>query len=55
MNTKLTILCENSVGVPFGVIGEHGFACYVETEKGNYLFDTGQGFTIVQNAIALNS
>ena len=36
-----------------GVIGEHGFACYVETEKGNYLFDTGQGFGIVQNAIAL--
>jgi len=41
------------VGVPIGVIGEHGFACYIETEKGNYLFDTGQGFAIVQNAIAL--
>jgi len=53
LKTKLTILCENSVGVPIGVIGEHGFACYVETEKGNYLFDTGQGFAIVQNAIAL--
>ncbi len=53
MKTRLTILCENSVGVPFGVIGEHGFACYVETEKGNYLFDTGQGFGIVQNALAL--
>ena len=32
MKSKLTILCENSVGVPFGVIGEHGFACFVETE-----------------------
>ena len=53
MKTKLTILCENSVAVPIGVIGEHGFACYVETEQGNYLFDTGQGFAIVQNAIAL--
>jgi 7,8-dihydropterin-6-yl-methyl-4-(beta-D-ribofuranosyl)aminobenzene 5'-phosphate synthase len=53
MKTKLTILCENTVGVPLGVIGEHGFACYVETAKGNYLFDTGQGFAIVQNAIAL--
>ena len=53
MKAKLTILCENSVGVPFGVIGEHGFACYVETEKGNYLFDTGQGFAIGQNAVAL--
>jgi len=53
MKIRLTILCENSVGVPFGVIGEHGFACYVETEKGNYLFDTGQGFSIVQNSLAL--
>jgi len=53
MKTRLTILCENTVGVPFGVIGEHGFACYVETTKGNYLFDTGQGFAIMQNAIAL--
>ncbi len=53
MKTKLTILCENSVGVPFGVIGEHGFACFVETDQGNYLFDTGQGFAIAQNALAL--
>jgi 7,8-dihydropterin-6-yl-methyl-4-(beta-D-ribofuranosyl)aminobenzene 5'-phosphate synthase len=51
--TRLTILCENSVGVPFGVIGEHGFACFVETDQGNYLFDTGQGFGIVQNSLAL--
>lgn len=51
--TRLTILCENSVGAPFGVIGEHGFACFVETDKGNYLFDTGQGFGIVQNSLAL--
>ena len=53
MKVKATVLCENSVGVPFGVVGEHGFACYVETENGNYLFDTGQGFGIVQNSIAL--
>jgi 7,8-dihydropterin-6-yl-methyl-4-(beta-D-ribofuranosyl)aminobenzene 5'-phosphate synthase len=53
MKTKLTILCENSVGVPFGVIGEHGFACYVETDNRNYLFDTGQGFGIIQNSLAL--
>ena len=50
---KITILCENSVGVPFGVIGEHGFACYIETAKRNYLFDTGQGFGIVQNSLIL--
>ncbi len=53
MQAKLTILCENSVAMPFGVIGEHGFACFVETEAGNYLFDTGQGLGIVNNAIAL--
>lgn len=53
MKTRLTIVCENSVGVPFDVLGEHGFACFVETDSGNYLFDTGQGFTIVQNSLAL--
>lgn len=53
MKARLTILCENSVGLPFGVIGEHGFACHVETEKGDYLFDTGQGFGILHNALAL--
>lgn len=53
MTTRLTILCENTAGVPYGVIGEHGFACFVETGDGNYLFDTGQGFAIVQNALAL--
>lgn len=51
---RLTILCENSVGIPFGVVGEHGFACFVETPDGNYLFDTGQGFGIVQNSLRLN-
>lgn len=54
MTTRLTILCENTAGVLFRVIGEHGFACFVETPDGNYLFDTGQGFGIVQNALALN-
>ncbi len=53
MQTRLTILCENSVGVPFDVLGEHGFACFIETEQGSYQFDTGQGYTIVQNALAL--
>jgi len=53
MKIRTTILCENAVGIPFDVIGEHGFACFVETDAGNYLFDTGQGFTISQNAVAL--
>jgi 7,8-dihydropterin-6-yl-methyl-4-(beta-D-ribofuranosyl)aminobenzene 5'-phosphate synthase len=54
VKVRLTVLCENSVGVPFGVIGEHGFACYLETEAGNYLFDTGQGYAILPNSLALN-
>jgi 7,8-dihydropterin-6-yl-methyl-4-(beta-D-ribofuranosyl)aminobenzene 5'-phosphate synthase len=49
----LTILSENSVAVPFGIIGEHGFACMIETPQGNYLFDTGQGFAVVPNALTL--
>ena len=53
MPTKLTILCENSVGRPFGVIGEHGFACFIETEAGNVLFDTGQGLGVCNNAAVL--
>lgn len=53
MKVCVTILCENSVGVPFDVVGEHGFSCFVETDEGNYLFDTGQGLSIMQNALAL--
>ncbi len=53
MKARLTILCENSVAVPFSIIGEHGFACYIETEHGNYLFDTGQGLGIINNATVL--
>jgi len=54
MPIKFTILCENSVGVPFGAVGEHGFACFIESDSGNYLFDTGQGLGILQNAAVLN-
>ncbi len=50
MKTRLTILCENSVGAVEGLVGEHGFACYLETSRGNYLFDTGQGLGIGGNA-----
>jgi 7,8-dihydropterin-6-yl-methyl-4-(beta-D-ribofuranosyl)aminobenzene 5'-phosphate synthase len=53
MSVKLTILCENSVGRPFGVVGEHGFACLIETGDGSVLFDTGQGMGICGNARAL--
>lgn len=54
MTIRLTILCENSVARPFGLLGEHGFSCYLETPRGNYLFDTGQGKTLLPNARCLD-
>jgi len=53
MKTRITILCENLVGELVGS-GEHGFSAYIETDQGNYLFDTGRGHSIVGNALALN-
>lgn len=53
MSIQLTILCENTVSKPYRLLGEHGFACYLETPQGNYLFDTGQGRTLVSNARVL--
>ncbi len=49
---KLTILCDNSVGV-IGGIGEHGYAVFVESKNGSYLFDTGSGVGIIHNAALL--
>jgi 7,8-dihydropterin-6-yl-methyl-4-(beta-D-ribofuranosyl)aminobenzene 5'-phosphate synthase len=48
---RITVLCENYVGSLAG-IGEHGFAAFIETEHGNYLFDTGSGVGILHNARA---
>lgn len=51
MAHELTILCENTVTGPDGLIGEHGFACLVETQQGRrFLFDTGQGLGLLANA-----
>ena len=52
-HVRITILCENSVAPPLRVVGEHGFACYIETPRGNYLFDTGQGLGLKNNAAVL--
>lgn len=51
---KITILCNNSVKTFSECIAEHGFAAYLETDDGNYLFDTGVGYGIVKNAGLLN-
>ena len=53
MKTRITILSENLVGRAMGS-GEHGFAAFIETEEGNYLFDTGGGRTVVENSLALH-
>ena len=53
MTMKFTILCDNSVAASRSGIAEHGFACYLESEEDDYLFDTGQGLGIVHNSIAL--
>lgn len=53
MVMRITILCENLVGRLVG-FGEHGFSAFIETDKGNYLFDTGSGRSIVPNSLVLN-
>ena len=50
---KVTILCENTVGRRVG-LGEHGFSVLIETDHGNYLFDTGRGESVVRNSLELN-
>jgi len=52
MEIRITVLCENLVGRLVGW-GEHGFSVFIETSRGNYLFDTGNGHGIVPNSLAL--
>ncbi|NJC88702.1 MAG: MBL fold metallo-hydrolase [Desulfuromonas sp.] len=46
---KLTIICENTVGRPLPLIGEHGFACLIDSPAGRLLFDTGRGLSLLHN------
>jgi len=50
VDIQITIICENTVATTLPTIGEHGFAAFIETKTGNYLFDTGQGSSILRNA-----
>ncbi len=52
MSIRLTVLCENSVDrvSPYGLLGEHGFSCHLQAPAGHFLFDTGGGLTIDNNA-----
>jgi 7,8-dihydropterin-6-yl-methyl-4-(beta-D-ribofuranosyl)aminobenzene 5'-phosphate synthase len=50
MKARITVLSENSVIKPGGLIGEHGFSALVERGDEKVLFDTGQGYALVHNA-----
>lgn len=50
---KITVLVENTVGLPAGLVGEWGLALLVETGGKTILFDTGGRGNIVANAQAL--
>lgn len=54
MSYRITILCDNSVGPLSGTLGEHGFAALMEWNDGSLLFDTGQGETLLHNALRMN-
>ena len=51
--TQVTVLCENTAGSMFGILGEHGLSVLIEGESGTVLFDTGQGHALVHNAACL--
>ncbi|HHJ51655.1 MAG TPA: MBL fold metallo-hydrolase [Caldithrix abyssi] len=48
-NLKLTILTENRVTHP-RLVAEQGLSIFVETDHGNFLFDTGQTDAFIRNA-----
>lgn len=50
---RLTILCENTVGVPNGVTGEWGLSILLEVPGITVLLDTGAGGALVPNAWTL--
>lgn len=53
MSIKATVLCENAVYGHAGAVAEHGWSVWLETPAGRYLFDTGQGKALLNNAAVL--
>ena len=53
MKTKVTVLCENTAGVPIKILGEHGLSILIERGEDRLLFDTGQGMSLFPNASQL--
>ena len=52
MGTTVLTLVENTAQGT-GLLGEHGMSCWVETDRGAVLFDTGQGLGLLPNAETL--
>ena len=50
MSVRATVLCENAVYGNIGAIAEHGWSVWLETPRGEFLFDTGQGKGLLNNA-----
>ena len=50
---RITVLAENTAGAR-GLLAEHGLALWVEADRTNILFDTGQGMVLTRNAKALD-
>jgi len=53
MELRITVLCDNIAGAMPQIIGEHGFVAFIEREGENFLFDTGQGIGLTNNASVL--
>jgi 7,8-dihydropterin-6-yl-methyl-4-(beta-D-ribofuranosyl)aminobenzene 5'-phosphate synthase len=49
MTTVISTLVENSVQ-RLGLVAEHGISLLLQTSGGDILFDTGQGFAVIDNA-----
>ena len=50
MAVRAMVLCENSVFGTLGAVAEHGWSVWLETPSGAFLFDTGQGRALLNNA-----
>ncbi|MEZ4523493.1 MAG: MBL fold metallo-hydrolase [Thermomicrobiales bacterium] len=50
MTVRATVLCENAVYGNVGAVAEHGWSVWIETDRGPFLFDTGQESAFLNNA-----
>src|SRR5215212_2235618 len=54
MSVRATVLCENSVYGMDDAVAEHGWSVWLETPAGPFLFDTGRGHGLLNNADAFS-